>query len=311
MYFVYNINGDIMKKNNGSKLFTFLIICLFILFGYLFRENITEFVLKEFVNDKFIVTYENNIYAKGNNEKYQTTDNFYPKNKQDIINLFFTALDGGWNDITFFCTNEYEECINDVTKLTDDEIELSKINNYVHPYNSYKKITLNYNTYGKVSITFDRLYESNEIEIINKKVDEILEQKITSNMTLEDKIRTIHDHIISNVVYDSESAEKVINNEYIDDFTSHKANGALIDGKAICGGYSDAMAIFLSKLNASNYKLCSDVHVWNYVLVDGSWYHLDLTWDDPVTDKNVIIHSFFLITDEELKKIDSKEHNYY
>ena len=84
MYFVYKISGDIMKKNKGCKLFTFLIICLFILFGYLFRENITEFVLKEFVNDKFIVTYENNIYAKGQSQRdgKQIADNRLSKSNR-------------------------------------------------------------------------------------------------------------------------------------------------------------------------------------------------------------------------------------
>lgn len=308
MYFVYNNNGDCMKK-----FFTFLFLCLLVYLTYNYRQNITEFILKEFINDKFIVTYEDNTYTKGNTEIYQTTNDFYPESKQDIINIFFTALNGGWNDVTFFCTSEYESCINDIKELTDNDLTFSKINNYVHPYNSYKKITLNYNSLGKVSISIERLYNDAEIENINKKVDEIIDRNISTNMSIKDKIKSIHDYIINNAVYDEESAEKVINHEYISDFTSHKANGVLIDGKAICGGYSDAMAIFLNKFGITNYKLTSDIHVWNYVLLDNKWYHLDLTWDDPVTntDENVIIYTYFLITEDELKSLDSKEHNYY
>lgn len=282
-------------------------------FGINYRIEITEFILKEFVNEKFIVSYENNIYAKGNTEEYQVTDNFYPKNKDDILNIFFTALNGGWENITFFCTNEYKECFDDVKDLANNSNELSKINNYVHPYNSYRRIVLDYNMLGKISISIEKLYNNYDIKLINEKVDSIIDSYLTSNMSTKDKIKVIHDYIINNTKYDEVSAEKVKKNMKLDSMDTYKANGPLINGKAICGGYSDAMAIFLSKLGLENYKLFSDIHVWNYVLINNNWYHLDLTWDDPVTNigKDILLHTFFLISDKELKDLNTNEHNYY
>ena len=132
-------------------------------------------------------------------------------------------------------------------------------------------------------------------------------------MSKKEQIRAVHDYIINNTVYDTLSADEVENNKELTNKEVHKATGALLDGLAICGGYSDAMAIFLNNLNIENYKLNSDKHVWNYVNLNDSWLHLDLTWDDPVTNtnENVLIYSFFLITEEELKSLDPKDHDYY
>ena len=296
-----------------KKFLSFLFLCGLLLLTCVYKDNITDYILMKYVNEKMIVVYENNQYAKSNTINYQATDNFYPKSKEDITNIFFTALNGGWNDVTFFCTKNYKNCLADVEDLASNSITFTKINNYVHPFNSYKRIVLNYNSLGKVTISIERLYDNNDITLINEKVNEIINEYITDDMNEREKIKVIHDYIINNTKYDEESAEKVKNNVKEYDFISHKATGALINGKAICGGYSDAMAVFLNKLNITNYKLTSDMHVWNYVLLNNKWLHLDLTWDDPVTNtkEDMIIYTFFLVTDEELKKLDTNEHNYY
>ena len=86
------------------------------------------------------------------------------------------------------------------------------------------------------------------------------------------------------------------------------------------------MAIFLSKLNYENYKVAttaeeisykSNGHIWNAVKIDGKYLHLDLTWDDPVSNdgKDYLYHKYFLVTTEEMKKADTgsvnvEEHNF-
>ena len=72
------------------------------------------------------------------------------------------------------------------------------------------------------------------------------------------------------------------------------------------------MAIFLNKMNIPNYRISSVNHVWNLVYLDGKWLHLDLTWDDPVvnTKENLLLHNFFLINSDELKKKNTGQHDY-
>ena len=75
-------------------------------------------------------------------------------------------------------------------------------------------------------------------------------------------------------------------------------------------GYADAMAIFLDKLNVINYKISNEEHIWNLVYLDGKWYHLDLTWDDPISDINVNRDTYFLITTNTLEKINDGTHKF-
>ena len=70
--------------------------------------------------------------------------------------------------------------------------------------------------------------------------------------------------------------------------------------------------IFLNKLDVPNYRISSENHVWNLVYLDGNWYHLDLTWDDPVTENNTNIRldNFLLITTDQLEQLDTGYHVY-
>ena len=130
---------------------------------------------------------------------------------------------------------------------------------------------------------------------------------IWDDMNDEERIKAIHDYIIDNTKYDT------LKNINIKDTTykSNTAYGVLFEGYGICSGYSDAMAIFLTKLGYTNYKISNENHIWNLVLLDDTWYHIDLTWDDPVytnTDINKIEYNYFLKTTEELRKQQDDEH---
>ena len=72
------------------------------------------------------------------------------------------------------------------------------------------------------------------------------------------------------------------------------------------------MAIFLNRLKLNNYKIASSNHIWNYVKLNDQWYHLDLTWDDPVSTsgENILTHNFFLITSANLEQKATTQHDY-
>lgn len=288
-----------------SLVFLFAIFYL----GCTYRVEITEYIFKNFINNELIVSYSNNQYVK-DTDKYQITDNFYPQTKNDILNIAYTALNGGWDNVVFFCTSSYSNCMDDAISLIDNN-DFNKINNYVHPYNSYSKITLSYNTFGKMEIIIDRLYNNEEITQLDNIVNNFINTNITDDMSDYDKIKVVHDYIINNTYYDEESANLAINNNLVN-YDSTKATGVLLNGKAICGGYTDAMALFLNKLGMKNYKLTSPTHTWNYVYVNNEWKHLDVTWDDPVTNtgREMLLHTYFLINDRQLKELNILEHEY-
>ena len=53
-------------------------------------------------------------------------------------------------------------------------------------------------------------------------------------------------------------------------------------------------------------------HVWNALKLNDGWYHLDLTWDDPITTtgQNLLEYHYFLITTNELLEKEKTQHSF-
>ena len=92
----------------------------------------------------------------------------------------------------------------------------------------------------------------------------------------------------------------------------YNAYGLFTNKKAICGGYTDALAIYLNMLGYTNYRVATNEHIWNLVNINGTYYHIDATWDDPVTSNgsDQLLHDYFLISNQDLQKQDPNEHNF-
>lgn len=296
-----------------KTLFFFVSFILISLVVY-YQKPITTFILQEFIYKQELSEYKNNEYSKQANYEYvKHTNNFYPINNDEIKNAIFTILDSGMKDFSLFCSDEYKTCIGDVEKLSTDYNILSNINNFVHPYNSYNKLYITTNSLGKINIQVQKLYSESEIEEINKALTSIKNDILKDDMSTRDQIKAFHDYVINNTVYDEERSKTLDENtNAINKNGSHKANGVLNNHIALCSGYTDLMAIFLSSIDVPNYKISNEEHIWNAVYLDNNWYHLDLTWDDPVTSDgaNMLIYDFFLITTEELEEINTNQHIY-
>ena len=271
---------------------------------------ITDTLANLLAGEKKVFISEKNEYAKNYDFKFvKLTDDFVPYTYEDLLNIYFTVLNNGTDTFTFYCPDEYTECLSDVSKISEDETILTSITNYVHPYNSFSNIKVKRDSSGEITINVTHLYTDEEIELVNEKIDNIMGEIISADMDNQEKIKTFHDYIINNTKYDS-NYEKGSGNK-----DSSKANGLLFNNIAICGGYADTMAIFLSKININNYKVASEYHVWNalYLEDEQKWVHLDLTWDDPVTknsDTDTLLHQFYLIDTNALKEFDTEKHDF-
>ena len=281
-----------------------------IVFGFIVINinDITDMVADAFKsNPKVIISKPNNYYRDNSFNYVKLSNDYIPYSKQDLLDIFYSLLNSGYSTFTFYCPEEYLECINDVDDLINNEDTLTIINNFVNSYNSFSNIKVIYSTSGEVNVEVTKLYNEEEIVSINKKIDEIEKSLYKEDMSIEDKILAIHDYIINNTKYD----EKRAKGESI--YKSNKAYGALIDGYAVCGGYADAMNLFLDRLNVTNYKISSDTHVWNAVYLNDKWLHLDLTWDDPITlnsNKDTLTHKFYLIDTSSLEKYKISDHDF-
>ena len=293
-----------MRKLLFLTLFVFLIFL-----AYHYRDNIHELYYNNFISiEEKTTKLEKNEYYRDYNFSYaKNVVDFVPKNKKDVLNIYYTIVNSGMTDFTFFCPKDYNDCINDVNDLANDQNTISNINNFVHPYNSFKTLKTEVDSSGKIDIHIEKVYDNEMIIILNYKIDEIIKNNINENDDLETKIKKIHNYIIDTTSYDRERSDnKVIK------YKSDNAYGVLIENYGICGGYTDAMMLFLEKFNVPNYKIATENHIWNYAKVGNEWLHLDLTWDDPVTNdgKNIIDDSYFLINDNKLQELEKEEHVY-
>lgn len=79
--------------------------------------------------------------------------------------------------------------------------------------------------------------------------------------------------------------------------SAHDAYGALIEGRAVCQGYSDAVKLICDYYNIPCVCISGTSgnagHMWNAIqMEDGIWYLMDLTWDDQ---DSYLFDDFFLV----------------
>lgn len=286
-----------------------IIILLLIVGGiYFYKEPIAKFLTEHVNTEKKVSdTLIHNQYFENKNYQYvSVTENFTPKDQKDLINIFYTVLNAGMTEFTFYCDESYKDCVKDADTISSNRRLLSSINSFVNPYNSFQDVeTTRFESSGKIKFKINYTYTPDMIEKLNQKIDQIMNENIQDSMTPEQKIKVIHDYIITNTKYDSQKSDQNINQ-----YQSSTAYGPLFEGYGICSGYADAMGLFLTKLNIPNIKISSENHIWNLVYLNNSWLHLDLTWDDPVLEngKEIIDYSYYLITTEELYKKNDNQH---
>ena len=139
---------------------------------------------------------------------------------------------------------------------------------------------------------------------LKERAEDILDLIIAEGMKDVDKIKAVHDYIVLNTEY---AYDEYLNQTLKDEHFSEE--GVLWEGKAVCQGYAYTFQLCMELLGIDSIivegeDLISKVnHAWNMVAIDGEWYHVDTTWDDPVPDrKDMIDYKYFLVTDEVLMK---------
>lgn len=294
-----------LKKILATLGLIFIFIGLFLMKKDDIFTIFNDYVLKE---NKVVTIGEKNEYYRDYDFAFvKNTSNFSPSNYQDILDIYYTVINAGKSNFTFYCPKEYTSCIDDIKTLSNDQNTLSDINNYVHPYNGFSHIESEYDSLGRVTINVVRNYTEEDINLINKKIDELMPQLTSNYNSLENNIKNVHDYIINNARYDSARSDSNVLS-----YKSDTAYGPLFQGYAICGGYTDLMQLFLERLNVKNFRVSSDNHIWNALYINNTWKHLDLTWDDPVASdgKDYLEYNYFLIDTNQLLTLEQTQHNF-
>ena len=137
-----------------KKIIYFSIIIITFILTFTYKEDILVYYNKYFSNDKQVPTklIKNEYYRDYNFKYVSNTEDFSPENKQDILNIYYTIINSGMNQFTFYCEDEYTTCRDDVKDIANDQVVISNINNFVHPYNSFKDIETEIDSMGKINI---------------------------------------------------------------------------------------------------------------------------------------------------------------
>lgn len=135
-------------------------------------------------------------------------------------------------------------------------------------------------------------YQSGDISTLSEKdlaifdkASAVISQTIEPDMAKWEKAMTIHDWMIQNLEYDPDGLSNDPNAKVDPD--SSIPYGPLVNGKAICEGYSTTYDLFMKLLGIDCVVVKGEAnnkyHNWNKVkLDDDNWYCVDVTWDDPI-----------------------------
>lgn len=167
------------------------------------------------------------------------------------------------------------------------------------PYIQYtvKSYAFNYkgsNVSAEVHVTLSYRETKEQTDYVNRKVTNVLKEIIKPGMTDHEKVKVIHDWIVLNLSYDT-SLKK------------YTAYDGLVTGSTVCQGYSLLAYRMLERVGIDNRIVegtaGGQLHAWNIVNLDGKWYHMDTTWDDPTPDrKGKVSHSYYLLSDDEMAR---------
>lgn len=127
------------------------------------------------------------------------------------------------------------------------------------------------------------------VEKLNVQVNSIVKYANENFDTDYEKAKYVHDYLVTHCIYDEET---YMQHQKDKDGKSmaYTAYGCIVDGKAVCDGYTKAYMLIMNELNIEcGYvrgtginELGEGPHSWNYIKLDDGYYMVDVTWDDPL-----------------------------
>ena len=156
------------------------------------------------------------------------------------------------------------------------------------------------NLVTKIVIT----YTSNareEQQKLDAAINELNSRVDISGMTDEEIVLAYHEYLTSTVAY----AYAAYLQGSLGGAHEYDMYGALVNHSSVCQGYAESMFYLLKKAGLSCAIASSQNinHAWNIVKVNGKWYHVDATWDDPVWDMpGRSNHDYFLVSFDTMNK---------
>ena len=173
---------------------------------------------------------------------------------------------------------------------------------YLSPNKMYLNIetttlgnSVTYNVYinngNENNYFIDEFTSQAQVESAISQIEQVKNQIVQNRSgNVYDDIRMVHDYLVENIEYDTTISQSNIYNVY----------GALVNGRAVCEGYARGFKYLMYELGipctlvigtGTNSQGQTENHAWNYVQLNGNWYAIDCTWDDPVSSTGYVSQS--------------------
>lgn len=137
-------------------------------------------------------------------------------------------------------------------------------------------------------------YDKEQTAELQKEIDAAIEDIATTfpeNAGDADKIIALHDYLALNAEFTKEHEN------------AKDVSGPLVAGYSQCEGYAKAFAYACNKFGIENVRITGNKytgasHAWNKVKIDGEWYNVDVTWDDPEGTTGIYVRHNYLFIDD-------------
>lgn len=139
-----------------------------------------------------------------------------------------------------------------------------------------------------------------DYDLYEQRMAEILAATVFEGMSQWQTALSIHDYLVTHIRYD-------------ETLTHRDAYAALTLGTTVCSGYAELYMYLLHRVGINSRYVSSEAmnHGWNVVQIDGVWYHVDATWDDPTADTfGRCRHHYFLLSDSALADENHNHHSW-
>ena len=209
--------------------------------------------------------------------------------EQEVYNqIYANAVDVN-EDYFSLVTSIDEDSLSDVMNaLYNDHPELFWMNtSYKYKYNNEGQVVSVCLSYCLTGSSLDSATEE-----FNSVVSAIVSGASQYSDVLEQELY-IHDYICDLTTYDENAT------------MNQSAYSALCLGSTVCAGYARAFQYCCQELGITCYYVVGTAsggdHAWNLIEIDGSFYNVDVTWDDTLTESyGSNVYTYFNLTDSEI-----------
>ncbi|MFP7202527.1 DUF5050 domain-containing protein [Lysinibacillus halotolerans] len=212
---------------------------------------------------------------------------------EELADSFYYYLSRWETNFEIHYVGSTADIENIIQKAIDDAASRDQ---YIFGHLAERTIEYEYSSLdAKIKVHQTYLTNPAQEDVVNEKVASILSTVDAESMSDFQKVKFVNDYIVKNTEYSTNTAA-----------SPHSAYAVIQENKGVCQGYALLALKMLQALGVETKYVVGEVytggHAWNLVKVDGEWYHLDTTWNDPTPDrKNIVRYEYFLVNDDKLK----------